>query len=235
MNSHIECLIHLLHEAPHACLATHSLEVSGYPFLSILPFVPDQHHCPLFLISRLAEHSKNLAADRRASALMAEAGCSDVQAGARVTLIGEIETVSPSAEIADRYVRYQPSARRCLNLADFFFVRLRPRRLRFIEGFGRMGWTDGQMLADLPALALADEVVLTKAHRRSLPADSEFLGIDRFGIDVRTAEARRRIRFGHGPVSDLELNEAVSSALRQWSEGGARPFDRTGGIPASGE
>ena len=58
----------------------------GYPFLSVLPFVPDEQHCPIFLISGLAEHTRNLAADTRASLLLLEPGQNDVQSGSRLTV-----------------------------------------------------------------------------------------------------------------------------------------------------
>ena len=62
--------IHLIHEAAWGSLATHSTQAPGYPFATVLPFAPDEQHCPMFLISGLAEHTKNLIADYRASLLI---------------------------------------------------------------------------------------------------------------------------------------------------------------------
>ena len=69
MNIQLDTVIPLLHESAFGVLATHSTQLPGYPFASILPFVLDESHRPIFLISALAEHTKNLLADARASFL----------------------------------------------------------------------------------------------------------------------------------------------------------------------
>ena len=55
--------------APGA-LGTHSASVEGYPFVSNVPYVLDGCCRPLFLLSGLAEHTRNLLADPRASLLV---------------------------------------------------------------------------------------------------------------------------------------------------------------------
>ena len=67
--------------------------MEGYPFGSVVPYVLDHEACPVLLISRLAEHTKNLAGDARASLLINDPG-DDVQAQARVTLLGTAERVA---------------------------------------------------------------------------------------------------------------------------------------------
>ena len=51
----------------YGLLSTHSRAVAGYPFGSVVPYVLDHDACPVPLISRLAEHTKNLAGDARVS------------------------------------------------------------------------------------------------------------------------------------------------------------------------
>mgnify|MGYP003348909748 FL=1 len=63
----------------HGLLSTHSRAVEGYPFGSVVPYVLDHDACPVLLISRLAEHTKNLEGDARVSLLINESGA-DVQA-----------------------------------------------------------------------------------------------------------------------------------------------------------
>lgn len=47
----------------YGLLSTHSRAVEGYPFGSVVPYVLDHEACPVLLVSRLAEHTRNLAAD----------------------------------------------------------------------------------------------------------------------------------------------------------------------------
>lgn len=206
-------LIDLLHTCSHASLATHSRDLPGYPYLSVLPFVPDEHHCPLLLISGLAEHTRNLNVDARASLLLFDAGAPDLQAGARLALMGRILPFEPGPEQVERYLRYLPSAERLLRLADFRFVRMRPERLRFIGGFGRMGWLDGEALASQPALSLARERELLAAWSPRLPDTNRLLGIDRWGLDVSVAGTRHRVRLPSPPVADATLPRALDAAL----------------------
>lgn len=217
MKTATEALIHLLHQATHGSLATHSLDTPGYPYLSVLPFVPDTRHCPVFLISGLAEHTRNLAADARASFLVCEPDRTDVQVGGRLTLLGEITPFEPESALIDRYLRYQPTAQRLLQLADFRFARMHPRRLRFIEGFGRMGWFDGGTLLALPELAPATEAALLARLTASVPAGIQLLGIDRCGADLAVAGSRRRVVFPDGPLTEERIAAAASLAIQSQS------------------
>jgi putative heme iron utilization protein len=59
--------LQLLHGQHYATLATHSGQLAGYPYATVLPYVLDEQHRPLLLISALAEHTRNLLADGRCS------------------------------------------------------------------------------------------------------------------------------------------------------------------------
>src|SRR6476660_4536374 len=66
-------------------LCTLAIEPAGYPYGSFVTVAFDKGN-PVFLISRLAEHTKNLERDARASLLVAEAGAGDPLANGRITL-----------------------------------------------------------------------------------------------------------------------------------------------------
>ena len=70
-------------------LSTHSQAMPGFPFGSVVPYCLDANGWPLILISRIAQHTKNLQADPRCSLLVAERGAEDVQATGRLTLLAE--------------------------------------------------------------------------------------------------------------------------------------------------
>ena len=57
----------------HGVLCTAHTGLGGWPFGSVVPYVLDPHGDPLVFLSDLAEHTRNLQADPRASLLVAEA------------------------------------------------------------------------------------------------------------------------------------------------------------------
>src|ERR1700742_486013 len=67
-----------------ATLCTIAREPAGFPYGSLVTFALDGPD-PIFLISALAEHTRNLRADSRCSLLIAEGGKEDPLANARLT------------------------------------------------------------------------------------------------------------------------------------------------------
>ena len=169
MKSRSENLIDLLHGCSDAALATHSLAVPGFPFVTALPFATDERHRPVFLISGLAEHTQNLAADARASLLVRRL----LPAGemVRATLVGHVRPIDAEPLLVARYLRYQPDAERFLQLGDFRFFRLEPVRARIVGGFAQAGWLAGDRLTDSPALPLNEEAELPRFAAAALAGD----------------------------------------------------------------
>jgi heme iron utilization protein len=135
----------LLDRASVGTLSTLSREPAGYPFGSLVPFAVDTgdpHAAPLFLISELAEHTRNLRADARASLLVcAEAG-GDPLAKGRATLLGRCSPLLPadSERVRGLYLARHPAATTFVDFRDFAFWRLDVSDVRYIAGFGRMSW-----------------------------------------------------------------------------------------------
>ncbi len=189
-------------------LSTLSCRIRGYPFGSVVPFVLDQEARPVILISRLAEHAKNLEADRRAS-LLARGDDGDVQAGARLTLVGDATRIDDSC-LRSRFLRYQPKARELLALGDFSFWRIEPVALRFIAGFGVIRWVpvedfaphagalvtgESRILEEMSA-GHADALRACCAHALGRPVgDAILLGVDCDGCDLSAAGVRLRLDF----------------------------------------
>ncbi len=124
-------------------LATHSRQRPGYPFGSVTPYAADERGRPVFLISGLALHTKNLEADPRASLLVTPPEpVDDPLAGPRVTVLGEARRLDPSEAAADRarYLAKHPSAAMWVDFADFAFWRLEVTGAYFVGGFGAMDW-----------------------------------------------------------------------------------------------
>ncbi len=199
MPSRLEILIDLLHTAGDAALATQSAAMPGYPLATSVPFAIDEHHRPVMLISRLAEHTQNLTADARASLMVARSlGEGET---ARASLVGEIVPIEADARLVARYLRFHPEAERCLQLGDFRFHRLQPSRIRIVGGFGNAGWMEGARLIEAPHISLDEEAKLLTEARPRLPAAITLLGIDAYGADVIVRETRSRRTFDTGPVA----------------------------------
>ena len=85
---------HLASSHKVGTLATQSLRLKGYPFASLAPYILDAQGNPVFLISALAIHTKNLQADPRASLLIFDDdSIDDPMAGARMNLLGDRKSV----------------------------------------------------------------------------------------------------------------------------------------------
>ncbi|MEQ5840606.1 pyridoxamine 5'-phosphate oxidase [Paraburkholderia acidicola] len=217
MNIPAHAPLHLLHQAAVGTLATHAREPQGFPYPSVLPFAPDSMHRPTILVSRLAEHTRNLHADARAGFLVAHAPDGDVLNGQRVTLLGAFEPVEPDAGWVRRYLRYHPDAARYLALGDFSFWTMNVDRLRYIGGFGAMGWLDAQDLDPLEPLAPDEEAALADffdGHPKR--ADGLVLaGVDRYGADLKIAGERTRFMFDVPKCDSDALHAALADCIER--------------------
>jgi heme iron utilization protein len=94
---------------------------------------------PVMLLSELAQHTRNLKVNARASLLIPAAGMAagDPLASARVTLTGAIERIDIDAARA-AYLGRHPAAAGYVDFADFAFYRLVVERAHFVGGFGRI-------------------------------------------------------------------------------------------------
>ena len=212
MLSRLELLIDLLHSVSEAALATHSLQLPGYPFASAVPFITDAQHRPIQLISSLAEHTRNLAADSKASLMIVKPlGEGEM---ARVSLVGEIQPCAAEPLLVQRYLRYHPPAERFLQLGDFRFHRFEPLRVLTVGGFAQARWLEGERIHTAQHVSLEDESDLLQ--RFDIPPESgaRILGIDCYGIDLFSAGKRQRLRFASGPVTIDALQPTVLRELR---------------------
>ncbi len=207
----VESVINVLHLAEFSTLATQSQQLHGYPYATVVPNVLDENHRPLLLVSRLAEHTKNLLADPRVSLSLVEPGTTNVQTAARITLLGDAEQFQPDDLLKTRYLRYLPDAAQYLEL-DFMFFRINPRRIRFIAGIGKMGWLEAAAWGALSSLSLEKESVLVDTAQQAAPTGIRILGVDRFGIDYEADGFRDRQKFIDHDARD-EIDDGVLQSV----------------------
>ena len=145
----IESCRDLLAKARHGVLATVAREPEGWPFASLVAVACDTQRRPLLLLSRLAEHTKNLEIDGRASLLLSDPAASDPLATGRMTVLGRCAPVPQDerAQALEAFLTAHPEAAPYASLGDFAPWRLEVARVRWVGGFGRMTWIDGVDLA----------------------------------------------------------------------------------------
>jgi len=187
-----------------ALLSTVSVKYSGYPFGSVAPFVLDHSGQPVLLISAIAEHTKNIISNPKVS-LTVFSGDDDLQASARLTLLGQALSIDKTdPDLRARYLHYLPQAESYFAMHDFSFYRIRIDQVRYIAGFGKMGWLDRAEFSGSPLMSeskLANQEAgiighMNADHAHSLIAyckhyknldviEPEMVGIDSEGFDVR--------------------------------------------------
>jgi putative heme iron utilization protein len=125
-------------------LSTHSQKFPGFPFGSMMPYAVDEFGRPVFFVSSMSMHTRNLKQDPRACLLVTDPDISgDPLGAARVSIVGTaVET--PAAEVGECYLSRHENARRWQEFSDFAYYRLEVSGVYFIGGFGVMGWVSAE-------------------------------------------------------------------------------------------
>lgn len=214
-------------------LSTHSKAMPGFPFGSAVPYCLNEEGWPLILISRIAQHTKNLQADARCSLLVAERGAEDVQATGRLTLLAEAVPLTDEAAVgaaAERYYRYFPESRDYHRVHDFDFWTLQPVRWRYIGGFGAIHWLDQVALANPFARASGGEVdmldhmnqdhssaIAHYVNQAGLPSapEARMIGIDSEGFHLSIGQAIHWLAFPDSCTSAGAVRQALVAMARR--------------------
>lgn len=140
-----EVSLNFMRENQHGILCTHSKSNPGFPFGSVVPYLMEDDNSLIIYISFIAEHYKNLAKDPRASIIVADpSGLDDPQAHARCTVLVEFSEIAPEERdrIQERYLDKFPGSINYEIAHNFTYMRGKPNKLRWIAGFGKMGWVE---------------------------------------------------------------------------------------------
>jgi putative heme iron utilization protein len=202
----------VLRLAATGSLAT--LDPEGGPFASLVTVATTPAGEPILLISTLARHARNLAADRRASLLLVAPGGEggDPLAGARLTLTGTVGPVDTNPALRHRFLARHIEAAGYAGFADFGFHRFAIAGGHLVAGFGRIvSLSPADILIDVSAagdLVAAEERALAEMNAGhadavrlfatallGLPAgDWRLTGIDPHGVDL-AGPSRARLDF----------------------------------------
>ena len=210
----------LMRVARTGALATLETQ-GGAPLTTLIGIGSDFDGAPLFLMSTLSRHTRNLANDPRASLLLSgrhERG--DPLNHPRVTLSGRVERcAAPRAKV--RYLQRNPKAGLYAGFADFAVYQLRIEDVHFNGGFGRAApltvaevitsregeaaLTEAEegLIAEVNALGRARLARLAgSASARGLkPGGWRAIGLDPDGLDLARGGRAARAQFS-APAHD---------------------------------
>jgi len=233
--THAERARTLVAQISTGTLCTLAIEPAGYPYGSFVT-VAFENGNPIFLISALAEHTKNLERDGRASLLVAEGGSADPLANGRVTMLGpctRVEGEGGSARAA--FLAAHPNSTYYAGFRDFAFWKLDVSSVRYIGGYGRMSWISQREWQTAEPDPLGRSGASIIAHMNADHADAMVLyckvfskateitvasmtGIDRYGFEMsaKTKDGPRPVRLAFAtPVTTPEdARAALVSMLK---------------------
>lgn len=218
----------LLRKSTIACLATLQDPDRG-PYASLITVTTETDGSPLFLISTLAWHTRNLLADPRASIMVSETAASgDPLDLGRVSLIGAAEKVEP-ALASPRFLARHPSASFYAGFGDFSFWRLRVDTAHYVGGFGRITtfagakfllggeeaalWdaARGEYLADLNQRHGDLVQQLARTLRPALEGPWRIAALDPHGCDLVLDNEHLRLDFGTPAATPDRVTEALEA------------------------
>ncbi len=228
----------LFQHCRHGVLSTHSLELEGYPYGSIVTYVSDAEGQAVLLLSDIAQHTANLCTNARVCLTIAEAQ-EDPQAAGRLSLLADAELIADpqTSGVADRYIRRFPAAVRYHETHDFAYYRLKLVKARYIGGFGRIHWVAaaalnlanpfvGAVERGMVAHMNDDHVAAMREYCRMagviLKPDEapQMTGIDPEGCDLLLGKQLLRIEFDAPATTSLAVRQAMM-ALVQRAQGPA--------------
>ncbi|CAO2044540.1 unnamed protein product [Urochloa humidicola] len=116
---------------------------AGYPFGSLVDFAPDPLGHPIFSLSPLAIHTRNLLADPRCSLVVQITGSSGLS-NTRVTIFGDVVPLPAEQQewAHQQYVsKHQQWASQ--QWGNFYYYRMETiNDIYFVGGFGTVAWID---------------------------------------------------------------------------------------------
>jgi hypothetical protein len=220
----------LVRRTPTAALAVTLGD--GSPYASLVLAATDQGGQPLVFISALAEHTRALEADPRASLLFdGTLGLAERLTGARVSLVGRMVR-DDDPLLAARYFRRHPAAEAYRGFADFALWRMTVERAHLVAGFGRIHWIDGGAFvlnaAQYAALQEGEAGVVAHMNQDHLdaialyatqllgeaPADWRISGVDPEGVDLIAGDRRSRLRFPSHVSNVMEVRTRLVELVK---------------------
>ncbi|WP_090301091.1 pyridoxamine 5'-phosphate oxidase family protein [Ensifer sp. YR511] len=126
----------VIRSANTASLATLDI-ASGYPLCTLVNFAADADGSPIFHISNLSLHTRNVMHNNRVSLLVSPSGSGDLPRTVRITLVGRLHPLEDQDGAAKRrYLTYNPSAASYPHAPGFHLLKMTIEATHLIDGAG---------------------------------------------------------------------------------------------------
>lgn len=217
----------LVRRARAAVLSTALKSRGGWPYGSLVGVALDCDLSPLMLFSTLSDHTRNLAADSRASLLFEETSrLKNPQTGLRVSVLGRIRKTNDRRHHR-RFLARHPEAALYAGFGDFSFFRMTVDRVRYVGGFAKAAWLKApEILSDAKAaaaVAKAEAGILARMNDDHPDAVDHYAnallgrsgkgwtmtGIDPDGADLRRGGRVARLEFEIPAASRAQVRDEL--------------------------
>jgi putative heme iron utilization protein len=173
----------------NSSLSTMSKKHPGFPFGSLMPYAVDEQGRPMFLISSMAMHTKNLKEEPRCTLLVQRASAGGSPLGsARISVMGKAALIPEDQHETARatYLARHPESKQWAGFGDFALYRLEVVDVYFVGGFGVMGWISAAEYTHAspdPLAQYADDIIkhVNSEHARAVVAIAKH----QWGIDAK--------------------------------------------------
>ncbi|CAO2202578.1 unnamed protein product [Urochloa humidicola] len=199
---------------------------TGYPFGSLVDFANDSMGHPIFSLSPLAIHTRNLLSDPRCTLVVQVPGWSGLS-NARVTIFGDVYPLPvDQQEWAHKQYVAKHKQWASQQWGNFYYYRMHNiSDIYFIGGFGTVAWVDvneyettqpDKVAVDGAEKSLKLNAIFSKPLRELLSSEGEVddaavISVDSKGIDIRVRQGAQfniqRLAFDV-PDKVLTLEEA---------------------------
>ena len=195
-------------------------DTANWPSASLITVAAHWDGSPILLLSELAYHTQNIAADGRASILFdGSAGYINPQQGPRAAFMGRLKKTKDE-RLHQRFLARYPNAARYAGFGDFGFYQMHVELVHYVGGFAADIWLKSRraILAAADCKAIAGMEAGALEHMNSNHGDAvanygsrlldkrgkhwRMIGIDPEGFDLAC---------GHG-VHRLDFKSLVSDA-----------------------
>ncbi|KAJ1638571.1 hypothetical protein T492DRAFT_942572 [Pavlovales sp. CCMP2436] len=225
------------YSAGYAVLSTNSKADNGYPAGAVVGFAPGEDGLPLFFLSSISGHTRDLLASPKAS-LTVTSGNFDGADSGRVNLLGDIQKLTQPDEVAaarERFLKTHPEAY-WIDFGDFAAFRMTEvRAIRFVGGFAgaaNIAPLEYLSVAPDPILAFSTPVakhmnddhsettVAMVRHYVGLDAESAFItSVDSLGMQVRVTRTngeslKLRLPFPRPAAGRKEVKDLIVEMTR---------------------
>jgi heme iron utilization protein len=224
----------LLRIARTGALATLD-RASGAPLTTLVAVASDYDGSPLFLLSTLSQHTKNLVADPRGSLLLTgPSGRGDPLNRPRLTIGGKV-VAHPEPGARARFLARNPKAKLYASFADFSLFRAEISAVHFNGGFGRAApLAAADILTDLTGageLIEAEAALLVEVNAGAAAAMAAMagdktarrrwraIGLDPDGLDLAAGAHAARTSFAAPAATPQAWRDAIDASFGKQAAG----------------